>query len=157
MMWTARPGAGAVAPGGGRQRTDTPPRSRLSARSARDRDKRTLDRGARQSTTETHAAAKNRQCFRLKAEATRQTRLRGLGSRRAPREIATSEQPMRAPGPLDADARGGDVRTRLRCGGVLPPEGGSHETDTPPRSRPSARSARDRDKRTAHASPGPLD
>src|SRR4051794_16580056 len=58
-----------------------------------------------------------------------ETRLRALGPRRAPREIVTSEQTMRAPGPLDdADARGGDVRTVLRCGGVLLPEGGSHET-----------------------------
>src|SRR3954453_22149411 len=91
------------------------------------------------STMETHAAetcepgCAAAQCFRLKAEATRQTRLRGLGSRRAPREIATSEQTMRAPGPLDdADARGGDVRTRLRCGGVLPPEGGSQGIDDQP-------------------------
>src|SRR3954454_9733214 len=54
------------------------------------------------STMETNAAATcgpccaAAECFRLKAEATRQTCLRGLGSRRAPREIVTSEQPMRA-------------------------------------------------------------
>src|SRR4051812_34902823 len=96
-------------------------------------------RALARSTMETNAAATcgpccaAAECFRLKAEATRQTRLRGLGSRRAPREIVTSEHSIVAPGNRP---RRRMLRTMLRCGGVLPPEGGSHGIDDqPPRHR----------------------